>query len=198
MKKTSFIFLVKTTARRVFGCLLCSLFLSSFLQAQSIYRSQAEEFVQVYQKAVGLRLGYPTSINYKRFLSNNKAVEFGVGARGSSSWNMLSLSISLQQHFGTRSLLEAFDLPEVENFSWYVGGGVSGYVWTYNNGYNPSQYSRTSWGLQVMLGAEYKFEDFPLILVIDWAPRWFLGGGWYRGLGVGYGTLGIRYPLGES
>ncbi|MEL7532846.1 MAG: hypothetical protein AAFN10_16120 [Bacteroidota bacterium] len=40
-------------------------------------------------------------------------------------------------------------------------------------------------------------DDYPINVSIDWTPSIFLGNGYYSGLGIGYGTLSVRYILGQ-
>ena len=46
-------------------------------------------------------------------------------------------------------------------------------------------------------GLAYTLEDIPLVVSIDWSPRYFFGNtyGYYSRLGWGYGAVTMRYVL---
>ncbi|MDX2067050.1 MAG: hypothetical protein SFV55_01425 [Haliscomenobacter sp.] len=46
---------------------------------------------QAYNSAIGLRLGYPTSVSYKKFLTESNAIEIFAGYRGYSFYNWFSV-----------------------------------------------------------------------------------------------------------
>jgi hypothetical protein len=147
---------------------------------------------QPYQTAVGMRLGYPTAISAKHFLSESKAVEAYVGTRGYYGYRWVNVSAAFLHH-------QPLELDGVEDVSWYVGAGASAFFWSeYGNRYTRSQYSATSLGIQGYLGAEYLLDqwDIPLAITVDWVPTVFLGRrGYLGGFRAGYGTLGLRYIL---
>jgi len=147
---------------------------------------------QPYQTAVGMRLGYPTAISAKHFLSESKAVEAYVGTRGYYSYRWVNISAALLHH-------QPLEFGGLEDVSWYAGAGASVFLWSeYGWSSNRSEYSTTSLGVQGYLGAEYLLEqwDIPLAVTVDWVPTVFLGRrGYFGGFGAGYGTLGVRYLL---
>lgn len=144
---------------------------------------------QTYQTSVGLRLGSPTSLSLKHFLSETMAVEAYAGTRSYLSvirWYNLSAALLYHQP------LEIIDL---DNLHWYAGGGASAYFWVYDIGYGNLGLSNTTFGIQGYLGLDYGFEDYPINVSLDWIPSVFLGEGYIGGFGGGYGSLAIRYVL---
>ncbi|MEM8526754.1 MAG: hypothetical protein AAGG68_19090 [Bacteroidota bacterium] len=159
---------------KVTFCLLTLCFLSTSVSAQK------------YKSAIGARLGYPLSVSYKTFISDSDALEVYAGFRGFSTSRWVSVSGAYQRHGELDDVLEGL--------SWYFGGGASVYFWSYDFG---GDFANTSFGIQGYLGVDYKFSETPLNLTLDWIPSIFIGNGFTRGFGGGYGSLGVRYVLGE-
>lgn len=145
---------------------------------------------QPYTTAVGLRLGYPSSITAKHFLSENGALEGYLGTRGYLGLRWYNLSAAYLHHF-------PLEIEEIENLNWYVGGGASAFLWSYDLGFygGGSGFSSTTLGVQGYIGLDYTFGDIPLNLTLDWSPTLFVGNGYFGGFGAGYGSLGVRYLL---
>ncbi|NOT37360.1 MAG: hypothetical protein HOP11_08285 [Saprospiraceae bacterium] len=142
---------------------------------------------QDYKSAIGLRLGYPTSISYKHFISEKGAIEGVLGYRGYTYYNWLNLSGFYEHHNAIAS---------VDRLSWYYGGGASIYKWSYDDDFYPNNdFNSLSFGLHGIIGLDYRF-DFPLNLSVDWIPTVILGGEFLSGFGGSYGALSARYILG--
>lgn len=137
---------------------------------------------QTYNTAVGLRLGSPSSASIKHFINENSALEGYVGFRGFSNyfWTTVSSAYLYHQPIGG-----------VDGLQWYAGGGASVYFWSFD--FNTTANS-TTFGVQGYLGLDYKFENAPINLTIDWIPSLFFNG-FVSGFGGGYGSLGARYVL---
>jgi hypothetical protein len=136
-----------------------------------------------YKSAVGLRLGYPTSISYKQFLNDANAIELF----GGLYYNDLAVGANLSIHK---------DIDAVDNLRWYYGAGAV--VGLYNNFGS----SGVSVGVSGNLGLDYAFDDFPLNLSIDIVPTFFILGskyssGYLSGFD-GFGALSARYILGSK
>lgn len=139
---------------------------------------------QVYQSAIGARLGYPLSVSYKTFITPESALEGYVGFRNWVNYRWVSINGAYQQHF---------PIEGVDNLQWYLGAGGGIYFWNYDVLKNERN-SQIGLGLQGYLGLDYTFDEVPLNLTIDWVPTIFLTG--YRtGFGVSYGNVGVRYVL---
>jgi hypothetical protein len=122
--------------------LCCSLF-SAFTMAA---------FSQGYTKAIGIRLG-PNSaavtagFTGKYFLNDKAALEAIVGIN-----NGLGICGLYELHFPIES---------VTNLSWFGGGG----------GYVAFRNSTTAIGAAGIIGLDYKFEEIPLNISLDWKPE---------------------------
>ncbi|WP_400192141.1 hypothetical protein [Hymenobacter sp. B81] len=135
-----------------------------------------------YQTGIGLRGGgYASGLTVKHFMGgkNNVAIEglltteyYAKGAR---------LTVLLEKHFPL--------LPEVKNLQWYVGGGMHlGAYRRYNyytvgyrlRGKKHKDYYYVQYygddklypvfGADLVLGLEYKIDDLPLTVGVDYKP----------------------------
>lgn len=107
---------------------------------------------QAYQKAVGIRLG-PNSaaitagFTGKYFLNEKAAVEGIIGVNNG---------------FGICGLYELhFPIDAVNNLAWFAGAG----------GYVAFRSSTTFVGGAGIIGLDYKFDEIPLNLSLDWKPE---------------------------
>lgn len=142
---------------------------------------------QLYDSALGLRLGVPLSISYKKMIADNKALEGYIGTRGKNGYRFVNIS-------GAYQIIEPIDLGGIEELYYYYGAGASIYFWSFKEeGNNQS----ATPGLQGYLGLEYAFSDKPIHLTLDWVPTIFLSGH-LSGLRAGYLSLGVRYVLNRS
>jgi len=141
---------------------------------------------QDFDSAVGLRLGYPTSVTYKKFISETNALEAYAGYRSFVGASFVTVSGAYQIHK---------DIESVDRLQWYYGGGASVYLWSVDFGSGS-----TSIGLQGYLGLSYTLNNTPVNFSVDWIPTFFINGleGYGRGFGGGYGTLAVRYVLGSD
>lgn len=138
---------------------------------------------QPFQKALGVRLGYPLSASYKQFVSEQNAFEVYAGVRGYSESQGLSLNGAYLVHN---------DISGLKGLQFYFGGGVGVHFWSYD------RYDRgnTTSSISGYLGLQYVFADLPISLTADWIPTFYLGehrNGRFRNFGSDVGGLGIRY-----
>lgn len=142
-----------------------------------------------YKTAIGLRLGYPTSVSLKYFATETLAFEAYAGTRGYSFYRLNNVSAALQIH----QPLEIID--DLDGLSYYVGGGLSALFWSYEG----ISSGTTTIGVQGYAGLDYAFEDLPINISLDWIPTYFIGtNGVLRGFSGSYGTLAVRYILGQG
>lgn len=154
---------------------------------------------QNYKSAVGARLGYPFAASFKKFVGESGAFELIAGTHGrrynyyggSYGWRWWMVGAAFQKHNGLN-----LNIDGLENLQWYYGAGASAYFWSFDDYYYNDGYASTSFGIQGYLGLDYKFENIPLNISLDWVPTVFLNG-YGSGFGGGYGTLGVRYVLAE-
>ncbi|PPK85150.1 hypothetical protein CLV84_2042 [Neolewinella xylanilytica] len=138
---------------------------------------------QQYDRAVGLRFGYPLSVSYKKFINYTDAVELYAGWRGWRRYRAFSLNGAYQIHR---------DFPDVRGLQWYYGGGAGVQLWSYDN------YERGSAtvSLSGYLGLEYLIPDVPLTISVDWRPTIYLGtqrDDGFHNLSVSSGAVAVRY-----
>jgi len=142
---------------------------------------------QDYKSAIGLRLGYPTSISFKHFLNERNAVEVFVGFRNYTYVNNINIGALYQVHA---------PINGVEGLKWYFGGGAAAFLWTYDDDYFPNNdYGGFNLGIMGNLGLDYKFATAPINLSLDWVPTFVIGDAYYNGFLGGYGALSVRYTF---
>lgn len=148
------------TLTLVIGCFVAA-------QSQSSYKS-----------AIGLRLGFPTSVSFKHFISEPGAIEAFAGYRGYSGYGWALVGGTYQHHF---------PIGSIEGFKWYVGGGAGVYFWNYDF---DNDLAATSFGILAVGGVDYKFASIPLNLSADIMPSFFIGSNFYEGYSSFQGGLG--------
>ena len=107
---------------------------------------------QNYKTAVGVRLGPNTAavtggFTVKHFTNENTALEGIIGVN-----NGLGICGLYEKHF---------NIEAVNNLQWFAGFG--GYVAVNNN--------NTFIGGAGIVGLDYKFEEIPLNISLDWKPE---------------------------
>ncbi len=128
---------------------------------------------QDYKTALGVKF-YPGGVTLKHFLSSKAAVE-GIG---------------YFYNYGTRitGLYEIHgDIPSVGGLKWYFGPGA--HVGLYNTKYGGG----STFGVDGVLGLDYKFSGAPINLSVDWQPSFEFGRTFNNGFSGNWGGLGIRY-----
>ena len=150
---------------------------------------------QDYNNAIGLRLGGISSgITFKHMGGNDAAFE------GILGWGRHSLLITglYEKHYA---------FGNAEGLYWFFGGG--GHVGFFNDEYgyayfkyykkkgvvyvNEKYYdSKVSLGLDFIIGVEYKFENAPLTLGLDFKPFFDIDPGFY---GYGEGAFSARFTF---
>jgi hypothetical protein len=79
------------------------------------------------------------------------------------------------------------NISGAEGLRWYIGPGA--HIGFYNTKYGDGSFG----GIDGVLGLDYKFNEAPINLSIDWQPSFEFGDG--RGFYGGWGGLGIRYTF---
>jgi hypothetical protein len=132
-----------------------------------------------YNRAIGVKAPGGFSITYKQFLTDNNNAEAQL-----TLWN---------KGFRTSALYEFnfYSFKSVEGLSWFVGPGVHVGFWkdTYAKDYN----SNVDFGIDGIIGFDYKFKDIPINASIDWQPSVTLVG--TTGFSPSYGGLAVRYTF---
>jgi hypothetical protein len=138
---------------------------------------------QSYNHAIGAKLGYGLVGSYKKFLNDANAIELIGGVR----WGGDFIAGGFFQIHK--------DLESVDNLQWFYGGGGAFAIRTYNLLDNYREAS-----IHLNLGLEYTFEEFPIVLSLDYAPGFVVYDSYdfndtfnrLRGLG----SLTARYIIG--
>ena len=154
--------------RKVF--ILSALFIALAVTNVSAQKSSGQE----YTTALGVKF-YPGAITLKHFIRENRALE-GIGY----FWDRGFRITGLYEIHG--------DINDVSGLKWYVGPGA--HVGFYNAKYYGGG---TSIGVDGVLGLDYKFDDVPINISLDWQPSFEFGN--YNGFTGNFGGLSIRYTL---
>lgn len=149
---------------------------------------------QQYNSAIGLRLGYPTSVSYKQFIGDQSLLEFTAGTRGFSS-GFTNSGIRQYIFSGSYQIQKPLELGDFKGLDYFYGGGIAVSLWTFNDSVFSDQFSTTSFGLQGYIGLSYTFDDVPINITLDWVPSLFIGNSFRGGFGAGFGSLGVRYVI---
>jgi hypothetical protein len=145
----------------------------------------ATSFGQDYNSAVGLRLGFPTSVTYKKFLNDKNAIEIYAGLRSYAFYSSVNVNAAYLIHNPIES---------VDGLSWYYGAGAGIYISSFDLGFNYGDSGKLGIGLSGYLGLDYAFKGTPINLSVDWVPTFFLSG-YNNGFGAESGSLAARYIL---
>lgn len=133
-----------------------------------------------YTTAVGFKY-YPAAITVRSFIKQNAAVEGLI-----SFWN-----------YGTRftGLYEIYkDINSVDGLKWYVGPGAHIGFWNehWKDKY-PTHDGGVMIGIDGVIGLDYKLQNAPIDVSLDWQPSFtFVGYNYFEG---GWGGIGIRYAF---
>ena len=125
-----------------------------------------------YKTAIGVKLWAGGGVSLKTFISDRNALEF----------------IGFFDRYGTRitGLYEIHgNLSSEGSLKWYVGPGA--HVGLYRG--------ITAVGIDGVVGIDYKFNNLPLNLALDWQPSFELGSGTRNGFNGNWGGFAIRFTL---
>ncbi len=153
-----------------------SLIVLSFL----VFMTLGDAFAQrrnssEYSTAIGVRF-YPGAITFKQnFLHGNKIEAIAY------FWNGKGTRITgLYEHY--------YDIEGLNGLQWYVGTGIHFTM------YNEGEFDGNSYfGVDGVLGLDYKIKNAPLNISLDWQPSFDFAGN--TGFNGGFGGLGVRYVL---
>jgi len=130
----------------------------------------------------GLRGGLRPGITGRYFLSESNCVEALLGTRGFSG---LIVTGMYQWH-------KPLSIGEIEELSWFFGGGVHVGYWTAGSIYG----SDLALGIDGIVGVEYDLEpliSFPLSASLDYKPGFDIFGRWAGSFGDI--ALSVRYQF---
>ena len=138
------------------------------------FAANAQNNSSSYKTAVGVKF-YPGAITVKHFVKETAALE-GIAY----FWN---------KGFRFTGLYELhYDLLQVEGLKWYVGPGA--HIGFYNDKYYDGN---TLFGIDGIIGVDYKIKGAPLNLSLDWNPSFEFGA---NSAGFNsFGGLAIRFAF---
>jgi hypothetical protein len=135
-------------------------------------------YAQDYQKSIGLRIGTDFGVAYKQFISERNAFEITGNIYLSSDYQFINVS---------GEYLWQWPLEGAEGFSWFVGPGVSAGILT-------GDISGFGVAVNGVLGLEYKFNNIPLALSVDYIPSLYFSVDDMGFIPYG-GALTVRYTF---
>ena len=128
---------------------------------------------QSYTTALGVKF-YPGAISIKHFVNGNNAIE-GLGY----FWERGTRITGLYEIHG--------DINGAPGLKWYVGPGA--HIGFYSTKWGGG----SSFGVDGVLGLDYKINSAPINLSLDWQPSFEFGDG--RGFTGNWGGFAIRYTF---
>jgi len=135
---------------------------------------------RTYKTALGVKF-YPASISVKHFTTNKVALE-GLGY----FWNYGFRLTGLYEIHG--------DINDAPGLKWYIGPGAHFGIW--NDNYK-DQYDHDDaayFGIDGVLGLDFKFNNAPINMSVDIQPHFNFGTNGSSGFDV-WGGLAIRYTF---
>ncbi len=158
--------------KKIFILILLATSVSLGVSAQSLGSS--------YTTALGVKI-YPGALSVKHFTKSNIALE--------------GLGYFYNYGFRLTGLYEIHgDINGAPGLKWYVGPGL--HIGSWNDKWKkdyPSRDGGFQFGIDGVLGLDYKFNGAPINLSFDWQPSFNLSG--YNYFEGGWGGLGIRYTF---
>ncbi|MBK8711228.1 MAG: hypothetical protein IPL97_05010 [Niastella sp.] len=143
-----------------------AILLTTFATAQNKTANSLE-----YKTAAGIKVWDGVGLSLKTFIQDKAALEF-VGFFNSAGARVTGL----YEFHG--------DLNTEGNLKWYIGPGAHVGFYKGNN---------TLVGIDGVVGLDYKFNELPLNISLDWQPSFEFSKGY--GFAGGWGGLGIRYTF---
>lgn len=132
---------------------------------------------QEYTTSLGVKF-YPGAVSFKHFFKDKWAVE-GLGY----FWERGSRVTALFEYHQ--------DINSVPGLKWYVGPGA--HIGFYNRKKNNLNYGGSGFGIDGVLGLDYKFKGAPINMSVDWQPSFEFGENYGNGFSGNWGGLAIRY-----
>ena len=132
-----------------------------------------------YSRAIGVKVPGGFSATYKQFITETNNVEAQL-----TLWNKGYRASALYE-------FNFYSFKNVEGLAWFVGPGLHIGFWkdTYEKDYD----SRADFGVDGIIGFDYKFKDIPVNVSVDWQPSITLVGS--AGFTPSYGGIAVRYTF---
>ncbi len=154
-------------------------------------------YAQDYKQSIGIKGAYGVSVVYKQNIASHASMEklnTHMSKIGQAS-NAFEVAVNLDffKGFGIHasgSYYWQYAIPAVQGLSWYIGPALSAGV---NMGTN---LFFVHVGIHAQGGIEYKFQNIPLALSLDYGPGLAMQIGHKPFLGFsGIGGLGVKYTF---
>lgn len=142
--------------------------------------ANAQSLGSSYKTALGVKF-YPGAISFKTFTSSRTALEFN-----GYFWQYGTRITGLYEYYG--------GINGAPGLKWYAGFGAHIGFWNDNwkKDY-PTRESGAAFGIDGVIGLDYKITGAPINLSLDWQPSFNLTG--YNYFEGGWGGLGFRYTF---
>lgn len=145
------------------------------LQAQSVEVTSGSS----YKQALGIKFPLGISATYKKFVTNNNSFE--------------AVATFWKKGFRAAAFYEFnfYSFEDVPNLSWFVGPGVHAGAW--REEYSKIFDNKLDIGIDGIIGFDYKFDNVPINVSVDWQPAVTVVGS--AGFTPSYGGIGVRYTF---
>jgi hypothetical protein len=137
-------------------------------------------FSQDYKTAIGVRAGLANGLTVKHFISSDRAVEGILSTR----WSGFNITGLYEIH------ANAFN---DSHWNWYYGFGAHLGSFDGNDSWGDDGVNYTIIGVDGIIGLEYRIDDIPINLSLDWKPALNLIG--YTGFWADGFAISVRYEL---
>lgn len=132
-----------------------------------------------YNRAIGIKAGGGISVTYKKFVSANNNLE-----AQTTLWN---------KGFRVSGLYEFnfYHFNQVEGLAIFAGPGAHIGFWKsqYQKDYN----SKAEFGIDGIIGLDFKFKNLPINASLDWQPAVTVVG--EAGFSPSFGGIAVRYTF---
>lgn len=162
--------------------------LTTCLAALTLLLCTHQVDAQEYETAAGLRAAWGFAVTGKKFINDDgHAVEVIANYRSFSSafydYSWLSFTGLYEVHKPWETVLDGL--------YWYYGGGIN--FTTYSGDFDLVDDDIDAFfGIAGCLGLDYKFEEVPINISVDWIPVFGFGAYGFGGEG---GGLAVRYTF---
>ena len=146
------------------------IFLALFIFSQKTH-------AQSYSSAAGLHLGWFFTGTYKKAVNDGLYLDLFAGFP-SYGGNYLIVGGNIEFHK---------ELEGIDELYYYYGGGANAIA---GSGF-------FTFGITGILGLDYKFEEIPLNMSLDWMPGFYFGK-YFGGFDVRGGGISVRYILSQN
>lgn len=137
-------------------------------------KADAQSMGRAYRTALGVKVWDGGGISLKHFVRENRALE-GIGY----FWSHGVRITGLYEIHG--------DIAGAPGLKWYIGPGA--HIGFYDHRHGDGAFA----GIDGVLGLDYKFNQAPINISLDWQPSFEFGDD--RGFTGSWGGLGIRYTF---